>query len=152
MSGELSLMSDSDDSKLLEGLEKIPVNNPEFSDIENRGEDFEGLSSDEITRAYAIVNYRDRRENAGSSEDQLKIEQIKLGLKKQERKNFEAAFLFWTRLGISGTLLVLCIKWMWFIGALLMDCGRGNLKISDAVLVALITTTTIQVLGIYYSA
>ena len=40
--------------------------------------------------------------------------------------------------------------WLLFIGAFLLMAGWGALKVADSVLIALITTTTANVLGLFY--
>ena len=47
-------------------------------------------------------------------------------------------------------LFTLAILWLGFIGLFLFLAGLGKMKVSDSVLIALITTTTINVLGLFY--
>ena len=51
-------------------------------------------------------------------------------------------------------LFCLCVAWLIFIGFIIWSAGRAWIfdaafKLSDAVLIALITTTTLNVLGLF---
>ena len=42
------------------------------------------------------------------------------------------------------------VIWMFFILLIVYGCGDGKLKLSDTVLVTLITTTTVNIFGFLY--
>lgn len=50
----------------------------------------------------------------------------------------------------ASRLFDLSQYWLLFIGAFLLLAGFGKLKVADSVLIALITTTTANVLGLFY--
>lgn len=83
----------------------------------------------------------------------LHKQQVKRGeidLDCAKRLERESQWLFWIRIGYSGLLLLLCVAWVIFISWFIIKCGKQQLKLGDNVQIALITTTTVNVLGIYY--
>jgi len=54
------------------------------------------------------------------------------------------------RLQLIHILLVVTIIWMIFILIIIIACGKKDLKLSDGVLITLITTSTTEVLGFFY--
>jgi hypothetical protein len=67
-------------------------------------------------------------------EYELTVEKLMLG----ERKLY------------AGRLFVLSLVWLLAIAVFLFLAGWGKLKVADSVLIALITTTTANVLGLFY--
>lgn len=63
-------------------------------------------------------------------------------------------FMLDMRKKYAKALFCLCVAWLIFIGWIVWYSGRGGnychpFKLSDAVLIALITTTTLNVLGLF---
>lgn len=86
--------------------------------------------------AVDLDSYRKREKDADiqKKEYALFVEQVML----EERKKY-ASRLFW-----------LSVVWLIFIGVYLALAGFGVLKTADSVLIALISTTTANVLGLFY--
>jgi hypothetical protein len=85
------------------------------------------------------LKYRERLTRVESLEHELTAERQLLGLRK----------------GYATALFILMSVWLIFIGMVLVSSGTGiwcgrQFHLSDAVVVALITTTTINVLGLFY--
>lgn len=71
----------------------------------------------------------------------LKMEEAKL--KKYENEHT-------TRIDLSNKLLVLTVMWLLFILLIVVGCAKGDIYLSDAVIITLITTSTVEVLGFMY--
>lgn len=53
------------------------------------------------------------------------------------------------RLSFSRNIFLVTVLWLAFVMAVVVQCARGVWKLSDSVLIALITTTTATVIGIF---
>ncbi len=72
-------------------------------------------------------------------EDEFKSEQLKrLREDNAARKNFSIA------------IFIITVIWMFLVLWIVFNCAKGGLHLSDAVLIALITTTTANVFGFFY--
>ena len=50
----------------------------------------------------------------------------------------------------SQRLFFITVLWMFIVLAIVIQCGRNKITLSDGVLIALITTTTANVFGFFY--
>jgi hypothetical protein len=75
-------------------------------------------------------------------------EEIEIGQLKQTVKDERT--MLKQRKRYASRLFDLSCYWLLFIGASLLFAGKEELKVSDPVLIALITTTTLNVLGLFY--
>ncbi len=116
----------SDESPLVEipeqPLPTIPETATEQVDPADLGADLEAIKLQE-----RITEYERKVHD-------LEVERVML----EQRKTY-ASRLF----DLSG-------YWLLFIGAFLLMAGWGAMKVADSVLIALITTTTANVLGLFY--
>ena len=95
---------------------------PVSSDVENR----ELMTTDDIDREIRLVELEYKREELES--------------RKQDRKQ-RGRFSIWI-FGFMGIYMILVLAGLYFVGC-------GVLSLSDTVLVALLTTTTADVIGIF---
>lgn len=51
---------------------------------------------------------------------------------------------------LTSAIFTITVIWMFFILMIVLACGKGNLVLSDTVIVTLITTTTANVFGFMY--
>ena len=58
--------------------------------------------------------------------------------------------MLWQRKVYAVLLFLLSTAWLIFIAVFLWEAGKERLKVSDPIQIALITTTTINVLGLFY--
>lgn len=61
-----------------------------------------------------------------------------------------ARTLLWQRKVYAVLLFLMSTAWLTYIAIFLWEAGKGRLTVSDPVQIALITTTTINVLGLFY--
>lgn len=54
------------------------------------------------------------------------------------------------RKAFSYWIFTITVLWMFLVLMIVLQCGRGTLRLSDGVLIALITTTTANVFGFFY--
>ncbi len=74
----------------------------------------------------------------------------KIELQRKEHELIVERVMLKQRRGYAFALFGLSAIWLLFIGGYLILAGRGVLKTADAVLIALISTTTANVLGLFY--
>ena len=80
--------------------------------------------------------YRDREKEAEVQTKEHALQELRVMF--DERKRY------------SSWLFNLSAYWLMFIGAFLLFAGAEKIKVADSVLIALITTTTANVLGLFY--
>lgn len=73
-----------------------------------------------------------------------------LDLEKKKHKLTVEKTMLPQRKFYAGCISFISISWLSFIGACVWNSGRQFLIVSDSVLIALVTTTTINVLGLFY--
>jgi hypothetical protein len=71
-------------------------------------------------------------------------------LERQRDRNRAERAMLSQRKAYAISLFVLSVLWLLFIAVFLWCAGKNWLGVSDAVLIALITTTTLNVLGLFY--
>lgn len=104
--------------------------------------DFEAINDEWVIPDYGVglethkESYKAacERIDVESQEHQLNVERQML----PERKKY-ALLIF-----------IISVIWLIFIGVCVWKAGRQYLMVSDSVLIALITTTTVNVLGLFY--
>ncbi len=80
------------------------------------------------------ISLREREADLQRKINELQVEEVML----DQRKRYAAR------------LFVLSVFWLLAIGTFLFLAGAGMLRVADSVLIALITTTTANVLGLFY--
>lgn len=71
-------------------------------------------------------------------------------VRRKEHELSEAQSTTNLRIAFSGAIFLMCALWLHFIARIICECGGGVRKLDDSVLIALITTTTLNVLGLFY--
>lgn len=80
----------------------------------------------------------------------LKEREKEAGIKQKELGNDDISAQLKMRELYASRIFKLSAGWLSFIGLVLLLAGLGKLKVADSVQIALITTTTINVLGLFY--
>lgn len=83
-----------------------------------------------------LKSLKEREKEAGVKQKELGVADISAQLSMRET--------------YASRIFKLSAWWLGFIGVVLLLAGAGKLKLADSVQIALITTTTVNVLGLFY--
>ena len=106
-------------------------------------------SFDSNVDARAMAQAEQKATSKGAAREDWEERAAKLKHSRGEFDNFYVRAIFWTRIFYSAILLLLCWQWLRFVCQFVYDCGLGNLKVDTSVQIALITTTTANVIAVY---
>jgi hypothetical protein len=88
--------------------------------------------------------------NLGAPLDFYQERELQIALRKKEHDLNVEKKMLGERTKYAMCIFVLSATWLIFIAVIIVHSGLKTLKFADSVLIALITTTTINVLGLFY--
>ena len=108
------------------------------------------IPAQSLPSAEAIATSEPSEPNLALSLERIKLDTEQNALEKAQHELHVERTMLEERRIYAEKLFMLSVVWTIFIGAFLVAAGLGNLRVSDSVLIALITTTTANVLGLFY--
>lgn len=104
----------------------------------------EGQSTKVDTEA---VVKEERKELEGEKLQELEKKALELQLVKAQIRKFEDDNT--GRREFSRSIFTVTVIWMFLVLMIIIQCANGKWQLSDSVLIALITTTTANVIGVF---